>query len=191
MPRSISRLATAFALVLGAACAAGTAPEALADDQPRPIRTTKPSAEQLRKELTPLQYSVTQDNATEMPFKNAYWNSHAAGIYVDITTGQPLFSSLDKYDSGTGWPSFFRPIRPDVLVEKRDATHGMVRVEVRSKIGDAHLGHVFDDGPKPTGLRYCINSASLRFVPVDQLAAQGYPQLRALFEKKPTASSSR
>ena len=185
MPRSITRFATAFALVLGAACAAGAPPEALADDQPRPIRTTKPSAEQLRKELTPLQYTVTQENGTEIPFKNAYWNHHAAGIYVDITTGQPLFSSLDKYDSGTGWPSFFRPIRPDVLLEKRDATHGMARVEVRSKIGDAHLGHVFDDGPKPTGLRYCMNSASLRFVPVDQLAAQGYPQLRALFAKSP------
>jgi len=191
MTRSLTRLATTLALVLGAACAAGATGEARADDQPRPIRTTKPSAEQLRKELTPLQYTVTQESGTEVPFKNAYWNHHEAGIYVDVTTGQPLFSSLDKYDSGTGWPSFVRPIRPDVLVDKRDRTHGMERVEVRSKIGDAHLGHVFDDGPKPTGLRYCINSASLRFVPADQLAAQGYPQLQSLFKARPTASASR
>jgi peptide methionine sulfoxide reductase msrA/msrB len=183
MPRSITRFATALALVLGAACAAEPMPAARADDGPRPIRTMKPSTEQLRKELTPLQYAVTQKNDTEIPFKNEYWNNHEAGIYVDITPGQPLFSSLDKFDSGTGWPSFTRPIKADVLAEKRDVTHGMVRVEVRSKIGDAHLGHVFDDGPKPTGLRYCINSASLRFVPVDQLAAHGYPQLRALFGK--------
>ncbi|HWO25895.1 MAG TPA: peptide-methionine (R)-S-oxide reductase MsrB [Kofleriaceae bacterium] len=185
MPSSLTRLATALALVLGAACAAGETPEAHADNQPRPIRTAKPSAEQLRKELTPLQYTVTQENGTEAPFKNAYWNNHEAGIYVDITTGQPLFSSLDKYDSGTGWPSFTRPIKPGALFEKRDQTHGMDRVEVRSKTGDAHLGHVFDDGPKPAGLRYCINSASLRFVPVDQLAAQGYPELQARFAKTP------
>jgi peptide methionine sulfoxide reductase msrA/msrB len=191
MTRSLTRLVTALALVLGAACAAGTTGEAHADDRPRPIRTTKPSAEQLRKELTPLQYTVTQENGTEAPFKNAYWNNHEAGIYVDITTGQPLFSSLDKYDSGTGWPSFVRPLKSDVLFEQRDRTHGMERVEVRSKIGDAHLGHVFDDGPKPTGLRYCINSASLRFVPADQLAAQGYPQLQSLFKGRPSASASR
>jgi peptide methionine sulfoxide reductase msrA/msrB len=184
MPRTITRFATALALVLGAACATEATQEARADDRPRPIRTTKPSADQLKKELTPVQYAVTQQNDTEIPFQNAYWNNHEAGIYVDITTGQPLFSSLDKFDSGTGWPSFTRPIKPDALVEKHDQTHGMERVEVRSKIGDAHLGHVFDDGPKPTGLRYCINSASLRFVPVDQLAAQGYGSLRALFPAK-------
>jgi peptide methionine sulfoxide reductase msrA/msrB len=181
MPRSLPRLATALALVLGVACAAESTPEARADDQPRAIRTTKPRAEQLKKELTPLQYAVTQNSDTEIPFKNAYWNHHEAGVYVDITTGQPLFSSLDKYDSGTGWPSFTRPIKAGVLFEKHDGTHGMQRVEARSKVGDAHLGHVFDDGPKPTGLRYCINSASLRFVPVDQLAAQGYRELRPLF----------
>jgi peptide methionine sulfoxide reductase msrA/msrB len=184
MPLSLTRFATALALVLGAACATEQTPEAHADDKPRPIRTAKPSAEQLKKELTPIQYSVTQHNDTEIPFKNAYWNNHAAGIYVDVTTGQPLFSSLDKYDSGTGWPSFTRPIKPDAVFEHRDRSHGMERVEVRSKIGDAHLGHVFDDGPKPTGMRYCINSASLRFVPVDQLAAQGYPELRSLFPAK-------
>jgi len=181
MSRSITRFATALALVLGTACATEAMPEARADDTPRPIRTTKPSAEQLRKELTSIQYAVTQNNDTEVPFKNPYWDHHAAGIYVDITTGQPLFSSLDKFDSGTGWPSFTRPIKPETLVEKRDRAHGMERVEVRSKIGDAHLGHVFDDGPKPTGLRYCINSAALRFVPASQLAAQGYRELGALF----------
>src|SRR4051812_48034851 len=131
MSRSISRLATALALVLGAACATDAMPEARADDRPRPIRTAKPSAEQLRKELTPLQYAVTQNSDTEVPFKNAYWDQHAAGIYVDITTGQPLFSSLDKFDSGTGWPSFTRPIKPDTVVEKHDRGHGMERVEVR------------------------------------------------------------
>ena len=177
-------LATAIALVLGVACATEATPEARADDRPRPIRTTKPSVEQLKQELTPLQYAVTQNNGTEIPFKNAYWNNHEAGVYVDITTGQPLFSSLDKYDSGTGWPSFTRPIKRDVMVEKRDQTHGMERVEIRSKVGDAHLGHVFDDGPKPTGLRYCINSASLRFVPADQLAAQGYRELAAPFANR-------
>ena len=134
-----------------------------------------------RKAPTPLQFAVTQNSETEMPFKNAYWDNHEAGIYVDITTGQPLFSSKDKFDSGTGWPSFNRALKPGVLTEKRDGTHGMERVEVRSKTGDAHLGHLFDDGPKPTGLRYCINSASLRFVPADQLAAQGYRDLAPQF----------
>ena len=169
-----------FALVAALlACSAGT--PAVADNAPHPIRAAKPADDVLRKELTPLQYSVTQHADTEAPFHNDYWDNHAAGIYVDVTTNQPLFSSLDKFDSGTGWPSFTRPIKSGVLVEKHDRTHGMERVEVRSKIGDAHLGHVFDDGPQPTGLRYCINSASLRFVPADQLAAKGYPELRSLF----------
>jgi methionine-R-sulfoxide reductase len=161
---------------------ASQSPDAVADSgKPRPIRATKPSSEILKKELTSLQWQVTQESGTEVPFQNAYWNNHAAGIYVDVTTGQPLFSSLEKFDSGTGWPSFWKPLDSKQVVEKRDGTHGMVRVEVRSKVGDAHLGHVFDDGPKPTGLRYCINSASLRFVPADQLEAQGYGQYKAMF----------
>jgi peptide methionine sulfoxide reductase msrA/msrB len=154
---------------------------AVADTTARPIRNAKPSAEVLKKELTPQQYDVTQKNGTEPPFQNAYWNNHAAGLYVDVTTGQPLFSSLDKFESGTGWPSFTRPIANKVLIENKDTAHGMVRVEVRSKIGDAHLGHVFDDGPKPTGLRYCINSASLRFIPVAELEKQGYVAYKAAF----------
>jgi len=152
-----------------------------AADPAHPIRSQKPSETELRKELTAFQYIVTQQNGTEAPFDNAYWNNHAAGIYVDVTTGQPLFSSNDKFDSGTGWPSFFRTIGG--VAEKHDATHGMDRTEVRSAIGDAHLGHVFTDGPKPTGLRYCINSASLRFVAVDKLAAEGYGAYRAQFTR--------
>jgi peptide methionine sulfoxide reductase msrA/msrB len=149
-----------------------------------PARRSKPSDATLRKELTALQYDVTQRNGTEMPFQNEYWNNHEEGIYVDVVTGEPLFSSTNKFDSGTGWPSFYQPIAKDVLVEKRDATHGMVRVEVRSKVGDSHLGHVFDDGPQPTGLRYCINSASLRFIPASKLAANGYGAFAPLFNKR-------
>jgi peptide methionine sulfoxide reductase msrA/msrB len=150
----------------------------------RPMRTVKPADDVIRKELTPLEYSVTQLGDTEMPFKNAYWDHHKAGIYVDIVTGEPLFSSQHKFDSGTGWPSFYQALVPASVVEKRDISHGMTRVEVRSKIGDSHLGHLFDDGPKPTGLRYCINSASLRFIPVDQLDAQGYGAYKAAFAKE-------
>jgi peptide methionine sulfoxide reductase msrA/msrB len=150
---------------------------------PSPIRK-KPSDEVLQKQLTPLQYMVTQQSGTERAFTGAYWNTHDAGIYVDIVTGEPLFSSQHKFDSGTGWPSFYQPLVAASVVEKRDATHGMVRVEVRSKLGDSHLGHVFNDGPKPTGLRYCINSASLRFIPADQLEAKGYAEYAKLFVKR-------
>lgn len=130
--------------------------------------------EDLRERLTPLQYEVTRNNATEPPFRNEYWDNKREGIYVDIISGRPLFSSRDKYDSGCGWPSFTKPLDERELLEMDDLTHGMVRTEVRSKESDSHLGHVFKDGPAPTGLRYCINSASLRFIPKEELARHGY-----------------
>lgn len=138
----------------------------------------------LQSRLTPMQYRVTQENATEPPFDNAYWNHKGEGIYVDVVSGEPLFSSTDKFDSGTGWPSFTRPLKPQVLVEKQDRSHGMERTEVRSGRGNSHLGHVFADGPAPDGRRYCINSAALRFVPKERLQEEGLGEYLELFQSK-------
>jgi peptide methionine sulfoxide reductase msrA/msrB len=142
----------------------------------------QPNAEELKQKLTPVQYQVTQKNGTEPAFQNEYWNNSQAGIYVDVVSGTPLFSSLDKFDSGCGWPSFSKPLQPEQLIEKKDPSLGMTRIEVRSKVADSHLGHVFNDGPTETGLRYCINSAALRFIPVTDLVKEGYEKYLNLFK---------
>jgi methionine-R-sulfoxide reductase len=137
----------------------------------------------LKSKLTDLQYRVTQNDETELPFENEYWDNHKEGIYVDIVSGEPLFSSIDKFESGTGWPSFSRPLSESSIIEKKDEAYGMTRTEVRSKIGNSHLGHVFGDGPKPTGLRYCINSASMKFIPKVEMEKLGYAKYLVLFKK--------
>jgi len=179
---AIAALLAGFAF--GCSVAGAGAPAPQKEQRPMSKKTyTKPSDDELREKLTPLQYEVTQRAATEPPFRNAYWDNHEAGIYVDAVTGEPLFSSLDKFESGTGWPSFTRPIDDAHVHTRTDKSHGMIRTEVLSAAGGSHLGHLFDDGPPPTRQRYCMNSASLRFIPVDRLEAEGYGEYRDRFSK--------
>ena len=180
---SLALLAIAIVVATTFAFRAGGEEKETSAAKPKAARAQSDADAALRARLTPLQYHVTQENGTEPPFKNEYWNNHRVGIYVDIISGEPLFSSLDKFESGTGWPSFTKPIERDRLVEKVDRSFG-VSTEIRSKSSDSHLGHLFDDGPPPTRMRYCMNSAALRFVPVEKLKEENLARYLSLFEAK-------
>ena len=182
MPKKLIAAAAVIVAALAIANASGGSKKGATVNQTQG-KYSKPSDAELKQKLTPIQYEVTQHEGTEPAFRNEYWDNHKAGIYVDVVTGEPLFSSLDKFESGTGWPSFTRPLEPANVVTRTDRKFFMVRNEVRSKHGDSHLGHVFDDGPAPTGQRYCMNSASMRFIPVERLEAEGYGQYLPLFQK--------
>lgn len=184
-PRGLLVALVAIAAVAGSDRAVAQSSAALAKGDHKVTDSyRKPSEGDLKKKLTPLQFEVTQKDATERPFQNELWDNHEEGIYVDVVSGEALFSSRDKFESGTGWPSFTRPLVPENVKVKTDRKFGMSRTEVRSAHADSHLGHLFDDGPKPTGNRYCMNSASMRFIPVSKLAAEGYGEYVKLFEKK-------